>query len=220
MLVTFSKGDKILASSYDSDSIVRPATKHSKPVNSGNGTITATFTKGDKILSGTEEPIIPANNSSEIVSTTIDIDSFPKAEEEQYTPVIRAALQDVAKAIEEDTRIAEEIKQAFDAPTAKEVHIPIQVEKYDIEYHTPTEPIPAKVFDSTENIITDEDKKDDKKEESPKDVKSSDVPVDEFPPNQWKVPPTFGAPRRRIITSNNGSSNSSVQVRPNNPYKN
>ena len=208
MLAKLMRGNKVLASNYSSDSIVRPDVRKDRPkVYSSQPKVM--LKRGDKVLStnastiGNTAKITQARPEQETVSQTIVIPNVwedPKPVEEAVPdnasivaevyndPEVYKAEERPTMVIPEPTqemedKIAEEISKKFTAPEVEE---------------TPATP------EYVDEVV---------EEASPKQES------DEFPPNQWVTPPTFTKRPRRVITdSSDGSSNNFVQHRQRNPY--
>ena len=84
---------------------------------------------------------------------------------------------------------AKEVKEIYEAPA--------------MEFAKPEIPKPEEIIRRIQAV-----------DETPKQEEET---KDEFPPNQWKTPPTFSKKPRRIITESSTGEN--VQMRPRNPYK-
>lgn len=209
MLAKLMRGNKVLASNYSSDSIVKPDVRKDKPKIYSNQP-KVMLKRGDKVLStnastiGNTAKITQARPEQETVSQTIVIPSVwedPKPVEEAVPdnasivaevyndPEVYKAEERPTMVIPEPTqemedKIAEEISKKFTAPEVEE---------------TPTTP------EYVDEMV---------EEAAPKQES------DEFPPNQWVTPPTFTKRPRRVITdSSDGSSNNFVQHRQRNPYR-
>ena len=215
MLVKLMKGDQVLATSLNSDSIVRPDVRKSRPAPKPGDPV-ATLRRGNEVLAGGEiKEATPAPTKETIVSEI----HLPMVEE------VKPPMQDPHSIARQQTENATIISELYDNPEvykpAPMVHAPVvPVETAASEIINPPAPPTQEVEDQIAETIS-------KKFQAPvietptQEVVEEATPVeenkDEFPPNQWKTPPTFSKKPRRIITNNTTGEN--VQVRPKNPYK-
>lgn len=215
MLVKLMKGDQVLATSLNSDSIVRPDVRKSRPAPKPGDPV-ATLRRGNEVLAGGEiKEATPAPTKETIVSEI----RLPMVEE------VKPPMQDPHSIARQQTENATIISELYDNPEvykpAPMVHAPVvPVETAASEIINPPAPPTQEVEDQIAETIS-------KKFQAPvietptQEVVEEATPVeenkDEFPPNQWKTPPTFSKKPRRIITNNTTGEN--VQVRPKNPYK-
>lgn len=209
MLAKLMRGNKVLASNYSSDSIVKPDVRKDRPkVYSSQPKVM--LKRGDKVLStnastiGNTAKITQARPEQETVSQTIVIpnvweDPEPVKEAVPDNASIVAEVYndpEVYKAEERPTMVIPELTQEMEDKIAEEIS-----KKFTAPEVEETPATPEYVDDVVEEAAP--------KQES-----------DEFPPNQWVTPPTFTKKPRRVITdSSDGSSNNFVQHRQRNPYR-
>lgn len=213
MLVKLMKGDQVLATSLNSDSIVRPDVRKSRPAPKPGDPV-ATLRRGDEVLAGGEiKEAAPAPTQETVVSEI----HLPMVEE------VRPPMPD-PMVVKQQTENATIISELYDNPEvykpAPVVHAPIipdpvevaakeVKERYDspaMEFAKPEIPKPEEIAERIRAV-----------DEAPKQEEPVQETKDEFPPNQWKTPPTFSKKPRRIITESSTGEN--VQMRPRNPYK-
>lgn len=209
MLAKLMRGNKVLASNYSSDSIVKPDVRKDRPKVYSNQP-KVMLKRGDKVLStnastiGNTAKITQARPEQETVSQTIVIPSVwedPKPVEEAVTDnasIVAEVYNDpeVYKAEERPTMVIPEPTQEMEDKIAEEIS-----KKFTAPEVEETPATPEYVDEMVEEAAP--------KQES-----------DEFPPNQWVTPPTFTKRPRRVITdSSDGSSNNFVQHRQRNPYR-
>ena len=213
MLVRLRRGDEILASSYSSDTIVRPDTKKNPvPKNKDEVSMKVFFKKGDVILSGTgvdtvNVPEVKKDEecpNTDVVETTISLGEIPSEEsaQEEEIPVVKKS-----KPIEDYDSVTEFLKDHVKPEDIKEALEAIKQVAHDFEDTA----YPTKEIVDTTNV--DEPVIDQKEEEATNINTEEDE--DEFPPVQWKVPQKIS--KSRIITNN--QKGDVVRHRPNDPYK-
>ena len=210
MLVKLMKGDQVLATSLNSDSIVRPDVRKSRPAPKPGDPV-AVLKRGNEVLAGGEiKEATPAPTQETVVSEI----HLPMVEE------VRPPMPDPV-VVKQQTENATIISELYDNPDvykpALVVHAPVipdpvevaakeVKERYDspaMEFAKPEIPKPEEIVRRIQAV-----------DEAPKQEEET---KDEFPPNQWKTPPTFSKKPRRIITESSTGEN--VQMRPRNPYK-
>lgn len=213
MLVKLMKGDQVLATSLNSDSIVRPDVRKSRPAPKPGDPV-ATLRRGDEVLAGGEIKEAPPAPTQETVVSEIHLPMVEEVRPPMPDPVV----------VKQQTENATIISELYDNPEvykpAPIVHAPVVPdpvevaakevkERYDspaMEFAKPEIPKPEEIAERIRAV-----------DEAPKQEEPVQETKDEFPPNQWKTPPTFSKKPRRIITESSTGEN--VQMRPRNPYK-
>lgn len=206
MLVTLKKGDKVLSSSLNSDSIVRPEFRSSAPKKISPEFPRVTISKGKTILASnvitidSDAVAIKIDGNDEVANSVLKVST--EETPEVFCPVPTPAVDDAKEtevlkreAVDED--IAAKIYEAHPIPEEPAVIAEAPVAHIDNERTIDVKDIVAEISDP---------------------VPVTKLKADDFPPNQWNVQPSLSSrPRRRIITDNNTSSEV-VQRRPENPY--
>ena len=213
MLVKLMKGDQVLATSLNSDSIVRPDVRKSRPAPKPGDPV-AVLKRGNEVLAGGE--IKEATPTQETVVSEIRLPMVEEVRPPMPDPVV----------VKQQTENATIISELYDNPEvykpAPVVHAPVVPdpvevaakevkERYDspaMEFAKPEIPKPEEIAERIRAV-----------DEAPKQEEpvKQESDGDEFPPNQWKTPPTFSKKPRRIITESSTGEN--VQMRPRNTYK-
>lgn len=219
MLVTLKKGNDILSSSLNSDSIVRPDFRSMAYHKEHNDAIKVSLKKGDVTLASSELqssdiPEVKPVDGGEVASSNFSISG------NQDTVSPSAAKEDVVKETASERIERDSVDQKI-ADSIKDTNPYI--------YENPVPPMTEekKVYIPKENIVHPEEKEESTPSSKTKDSAIEVEPVpevveekkdpDEFPPNQWSVKPSLPTrPRRRIITDS--TSSDVVQKRPDNPY--
>ena len=210
MLVKLMKGDQVLATSLNSDSIVRPDVRKSRPAPKPGDPV-ATLRRGNEVLAGGEiKEATPAPTQETVVSEI----RLPMVEE------VRPPMPDPV-VVKQQTENATIISELYDNPEvykpAPVVHAPVIPDPVEVaakevkeRYDSPAMEFAKSEIPKPEEIV----RRIQAVDEAPKQEEET---KDEFPPNQWKTPPTFSKKPRRIITESSTGEN--VQMRPRNPYK-
>lgn len=224
MLVTLKKGNQVLSSSLNSDSIVRPDFRSETRKSTRPDTPKVTIKKGDVTLASSEmqhavtgsvESEAPGTN---VIKVDIPIPSLDKTKEADPTANVKIKYPEV-EAIERDKtdeNVARSISQFY--PVYVSPGSPVDVipeDKVDVMIgNGPVYSKEKKVYISKEDIKEEVKEEEEEKVDKPEPDKPK---ADEFPPNQWSVQPSLSSkPRRRIISDNSGSSE--VLQRKPNPY--
>lgn len=220
MLVKLVKGDKVLAGSYDSDSITRPDVQQKTEQVEAPTRIRAEIVKGNKVLNDTD------NSSSEVSSTII---TMPTIEQEEPTPVIenktpvkeepdknvnpinelysimqdKPYLADAVRSIAMDIarHYVENMRDSVSETKPAEQPVPPKVEKEDPRVPTSQPDTPQQNWTT---VPLPEDKSDvepeEEEEEYPieEEERDPDDRINDFPPNPWKGQPPKESSERRI----------------------
>lgn len=224
MLVTLKKGDKVLSSSLNSDSIVRPDFRSMAHKRVGPDAPKVSITKGNMVLASSElnEALIPTVSSDGPIDVAhVDM---PIVEEKKEEPICTVkSPEDEAKERDEvDEKIAGSITGVFISPDSPTKFTKIEETSAPVVETPPPKPSDVSVLIKGPSIVEEKKayiyKKDIVEEEKEEIPSAINTKKDEFPPNQWNVRPSLSSkPRRRIISDSDNSSEL-IQRRPDNPY--
>ena len=217
MLVTIKRGDKVIATSLNSDSIVRPNFQSDQPNRPKlPSDVKVTIRRGSQVLASNDEPqqpeVIPVTVSYGEEMTTSDL-KIP-ADEEIKLPMV----EEIQKEPETEQVITQQVIDDNTVVTILQQNPDIY--KPDLSQTMPEVPIVPAVVEGSVVDMKEVPKESDviqplvEKQIIPEEEKTE---ADEFPPVQWRTPQKPGGTKRRIIT--NSSSGDAVHRRPNNPYK-